>query len=322
MNRIGKKILSVLLCMSLVCSMAAVCAFASTGDMVRLGDVNASDTVNAVDARFVLQSAANMRQFSAAESTAADINQDGKINAVDARWILQIASGRRLALMLDTQTGAVALEAQVSEESSPEEALAFFNLVLNRVKPFASSVTVTRQYNSIDGAIEGEMSDSLRDMVTQLVEENCGEVDVSDVPPATTTAEKNDLFPVEGEGWSSRLTVEDIEDITVQTDADTYTITVRVKSDPVSADTQWCGGHFGKAFAVLTPEDFADDSAGGMMQEIKTGNRGGTIAVSVDRQTGNVLSATYDGVWVTAVHTMGNEMILPLRTQTDYVMAW
>ena len=74
--------------------------------------------------------------------------------------------------------------------------------------------------------------------------------------------------------------------------------------------------------AVLTPEDFADDSAGGMMQEIKTGNRGGTIAVSVDRQTGNVLSATYDGVWVTAVHTMGNEMILPLRTQTDYVMAW
>ena len=72
MNRIGKKILSVLLCMSLVCSMAAVCAFASTGDMVRLGDVNASDTVNAVDARFVLQSAANMRQFSEAESTAAD----------------------------------------------------------------------------------------------------------------------------------------------------------------------------------------------------------------------------------------------------------
>ena len=45
-----------------------------------------------------------LRQFSAAESTAADINQDGKINAVDARWILQIASGRRLALMLDTQT--------------------------------------------------------------------------------------------------------------------------------------------------------------------------------------------------------------------------
>ena len=48
-----------------------------------------------------------LRQFSGADGTAADINQDGKINAVDARWILQIASGRRLALMLDTQTDYV-----------------------------------------------------------------------------------------------------------------------------------------------------------------------------------------------------------------------
>ena len=59
------------------------------------GDVHTDSHVNAVDARWVLQAVAGLRELQFDAWRIADVNQDGVINAVDARWVLQTAAGTR-----------------------------------------------------------------------------------------------------------------------------------------------------------------------------------------------------------------------------------
>ena len=59
------------------------------------GDINGDGQVTAVDARWVLQIAAGIRQVTEAEKAAVDFNKDGKVTAIDARWVLQAAAGIR-----------------------------------------------------------------------------------------------------------------------------------------------------------------------------------------------------------------------------------
>jgi hypothetical protein len=59
----------------------------------KLGDVNRDGYVTAVDARYVLQSVAGLREFTSVQKLAGDMNKDGQITAVDSRMILQIVAG-------------------------------------------------------------------------------------------------------------------------------------------------------------------------------------------------------------------------------------
>ncbi len=58
-----------------------------------LGDVNRDNYVTAVDARFILQNVAGLKEFTPTQNAAGDVNGDGKITAVDARFILQYVAG-------------------------------------------------------------------------------------------------------------------------------------------------------------------------------------------------------------------------------------
>ena len=58
-----------------------------------VGDVNEDGMLNAIDARWALQTAADLRVLR--YSTLADVNGDGTVSVVDARWILQAAAGLR-----------------------------------------------------------------------------------------------------------------------------------------------------------------------------------------------------------------------------------
>ena len=59
------------------------------------GDINGDGKVTAIDARWVLQIAAGIRQVTEEEKAAVDFNKDGKVTAIDARWVLQAAAGIR-----------------------------------------------------------------------------------------------------------------------------------------------------------------------------------------------------------------------------------
>lgn len=56
------------------------------------GDVNKDDRISIVDAKFVLENIANLREFTDDEKIRADITCDGKINLIDAKRILQVVA--------------------------------------------------------------------------------------------------------------------------------------------------------------------------------------------------------------------------------------
>lgn len=58
-----------------------------------LGDVNADGKLSVVDAKWVLQSIANIRRLSSEQKEIADVNGDTKISVVDAKMILQAVAG-------------------------------------------------------------------------------------------------------------------------------------------------------------------------------------------------------------------------------------
>ncbi len=61
-----------------------------------MGDPTGDGEVTALDARWVLQAAADSRTLTEQEKKAADVNGDGVVSAIDARWILQVAAGTRV----------------------------------------------------------------------------------------------------------------------------------------------------------------------------------------------------------------------------------
>ncbi len=56
------------------------------------GDINGDGKVSAIDARIILQIAAEIKTATAEEMAIADVNGDGKVTAIDARQVLKIAA--------------------------------------------------------------------------------------------------------------------------------------------------------------------------------------------------------------------------------------
>ena len=124
---------------------------------------------------------------------------------------------------------------------------------------------------------------------------------------ATTVAEKNKIFPVENETWSSKLTMDDIKDAKISDNGSTYTITITVKDDAPSATIKHGQGHHAKAFSVVMPQTIKDNAGGaaGFLKDLKVGSSDGKIVAKIDKATGHVTSASYDFVWSLGVSMFG-----------------
>ncbi len=64
----------------------------SGADDILLGDANGDGKITSLDARWILQVAAELKTPTAYEEKAMDVNGDGKITSLDARYVLQIAA--------------------------------------------------------------------------------------------------------------------------------------------------------------------------------------------------------------------------------------
>lgn len=223
---------------------------------------------------------------------------------------------------------ATAAVTELTASSSKADILAYFNTAINKVKPNAKQVTLNYEKNSEAGGIQGNLPGSLTSLANGLISANMGEKDLSKLDPglvnATTVDQKNAMFPVENESWSSKLAVDDIEDATV-TEADgKYTITIKVKADEPSTETAHGVGHNGKAFSVIMPSIVTDNAGGAanIIKNVQTGHKDGKIVVTVDKATGNVLTANYSYVWTLSLEALGAKLSIPFGLEKDFTIAW
>lgn len=225
-------------------------------------------------------------------------------------------------------TDPVDVKKELSNSSTAEEVVAYFNSAINLVKPNAKKITLLKEVNSPAGGIEGNLPKTLTSMADGLIEKNMGEKDLSALDPgmvnATTPEQKNAMFPVENETWSSKLTAADIEKFDVKDDGKAYTITLNIKADEPSASTAHGYGHNGKIFSVIMPSIVTDNAGGAarFIKEVKTGHKDGYVTVTVDKETGNVTAATYYFVWILSVKALGADVSIPFGLQKDFTIAW
>ncbi len=222
----------------------------------------------------------------------------------------------------DANTAAVT---ELSASSSQADILAYFNTAINKVKPNAKTVTLEKETNSQAGGIQGSLPSSLTGLADSLISANMGDKKAEDMPaPATTVEAKNAIFPVENESWSSKLTADDIESATVSEANGKYTITVKVKADEPSADTAHGVGHNGKAFSVIMATTIMEKAGGAknIIKNVQTGHKDGKIVVTVDKATGNVLTANYYFVWTLSLEALGAQLSIPFGLEKQFTIDW
>ena len=217
---------------------------------------------------------------------------------------------------------------ELTDTSSQADILAYFNTAINKVKPNAKQITLNSEVNRTAGGISGNLPGTLTSMADGLIADNMGPKDLSSLDPglvnATTTDQKNAMFPVENESWSSKLTADDISSATY-TEADgKYTITILVKEDAPSTDTAHGTGQNGKVFSVIMPSIVTDNAgpAASLIKDVKTGHKDGKIVVTVDKETGNVETATYDFVWTLSLKALGMEVSIPFGLEKNFTITW
>lgn len=216
---------------------------------------------------------------------------------------------------------------ELTASSSQADILAYFNTAINKVKPNAKQITLTKETNSRAGEVTGDLplgiSTSTADSIISAF---MGDKDVSSTAPATSVEQKNVMFPVENESWSSKLTADDISSATCKDNGTTYEIEIKVKEDPVSADTSHGNCHNGKAFSIIMPSIIMDNIpsiVSGILKEAETGHKDGVIKVIVDKETGNVTSANYYFTWMLHVTgSMGLDATMTFGLEKNFTISW
>lgn len=220
--------------------------------------------------------------------------------------------------------GNAAAPTELSASSSVEDVVNYFNKAINNVKPNAKEITLTKETNSQAGNVSGDLPKTLTSMADSLIAANMGDKDVSTVSPATSVEDKNAMFPVENESWSSQLTADDIESKEVVDNGSSYVITLNIKADEPSTDTAHGNGHNGKIFSVVMPSIVTDNAgpAASIIKDVKTGHSDGYVKITVDKASGNVTEATYYFVWTLSLTALSKNVSIPFGLQKNFTIAW
>ena len=199
----------------------------------------------------------------------------------------------------------------------------YFNTASNNVKAKAKSVTKVKEENYQAQDIDLGSLGAFKSIVSKLINDNMGVNEEQSGRTGSTAADKNAIYPVENESWSSKLTVDDVESATRTEKDGVYTITIKVKKDDLAAEYAHGTGHHGKAFNIVMPQTIKDNAGGAasLLGSLKVGYQNGTIVAKVDKATGNLISANYDFVWLLNVDVFGG-VTAYFGIKTDYTVKW
>ena len=213
--------------------------------------------------------------------------------------------------------------ATTGKPSSKAEIVEYFNKASNNVKTSAKSVTKVKEENYQAQDINLGSLGMLQGAVSKLINDNMGVNEEQSGRTGTSVADKNAIYPVENEAWSSKLTVDDIKDATCTEQNGVYTITITVKDDELATQYAHGTGHHGKAFNIVMPQTIKDNAgpAASLLSSLKVGYQGGKIVATVDAKTGNITSAKYDYVWLLNVDVAGG-VTAYFGIKTDFTVKW
>ena len=207
--------------------------------------------------------------------------------------------------------------------STKAEIISYFNTASNKVKTSAKSVTKVKEENYQAKPINLGALGALQGAISGLIDDNMGVNEEQSGRTGTSVADKNAIYPVENESWSSKLTEADVKTATCTEKDGVYTITLTLVNDALAKTYTHGTGHHGKAFSIVMPQTIKDNAgvAGSLLGSLKVGYEDGKIVVNVDAATGNIISAKYDFVWLLNIDMFGG-ITAYFGIRTDYTMKW
>ncbi len=297
-----KRILALIMALCLVFALAA-CNNGGNNDETTTG---AADT------------AVNGETVATEDTTAADATE-----AVSGDTTEAASDEASTEATTDAETEAATQAAK--KPATTAEILAYFNTAINKVKPNSKSLTCKYLKNSQAGRAElGNLPGSIQNLANKLISSNMGEDANKKNKTVTSAADKNALFPVEKQSWSSKLGVENIQSATLKESNGSYIITILVKPDATSANVTIGSGNTPKAFSVVTPQTIYDNAgaASSLIQNVKTGFRNGKIVATIDAATGNVTAADYHFEWNLQLTAVGINVSIWFGIDQVFTIAW
>ncbi len=202
--------------------------------------------------------------------------------------------------------------------------LEYFNTAINKVKTGATSIEQKKVENYL--ANSPTIPSALNGIYKMLGGDSWLDKMLKDNSQGAATLKGGDIkakFPVEGESYASQLQPSDVKAATC-TEADgIYTITITTLPDAKSSGHKHGTGHNPKALNVILPGTVNDNIPGAaksLVGEAAMAYPSSTITITVDAETGNVLTANYDLKWTISFTKMSAS--IPLGTRSVYEIKW
>lgn len=292
-----KKIISVVLALTLICS--AFCMSVSASDIK--GDANDDGKLSAVDARMILQHVAGIKTIE--DTSNLDMNGDNKISATDARVILQVVAG-----IIDLEK---------------EQQLKLFVDSFNNVKKNAEAAILehVKVYECEEYSGTEELRAEYEEMMAEIVGEN-------DVNQTYTGDEIDANFPPVGATCS--LSHDDIKDFSFTETENYYVVSFKVKGETNPAK----GKGVGAVADIVTKEELEaamKEEIGSEMTDaefealIQLNSRYNdvTVKAKIEKATGNMIEYYVDVPYVMEFGMMGMlEMNMGIGTASTWKIVY
>ncbi len=167
------------------------------------------------------------------------------------------------------------------------ESIAYFNLVMNAVKTEKPGVSVKVSKNIKDIECENEkLKAAIPTIKKYMLNTKADGADFGD--------DLTDTFPIKGQPWSSKLSVNDVRYANCLEALKTYEIMIRLKDEK---DASPLTGAHGKAFDIVDKTEILKEFEKAVdyvqVDSLDLLYTGSFIKCSVDRATDEVLSVTY-----------------------------
>lgn len=336
-----KKILSVILVLSVILGVFTVSASAASETAVLTGAEKSLAKIQSIDAdgdgQYTTGDAAAFLRAAAGISADADdakydINMDGYTSVADAQEALRIVSGIEPIL-----TEAEALELfndkinsvktvrpgfektqtvhcpsiLITTTNAPIADMNVTNLEFNKYVDKIIKVMNTFPYNM---ALNDEMRAQLNEMKQQAEDAYLPQTTTKTVNKASNS--HYSYFPVNNLGWSSKLTANDIKSAGCQVVGSDIVFTITLDEVTYIGDEYPTGSSgfskrqtltYGKIFNIPA----LDESDGSTVNKVQFKN--GKVVLKLDVATGDVLSADYSYTYV-------SEVMAPPQEDSDLTM--